>query len=84
MPHSRSRCEERNIPHIKLAYASDIERSRVIGRSVDHGEEILNNALVASLEHGMWFYKDMDASLWCLQYMTWEHSHNECVLTLSR
>ena len=73
MPHSRSKCEEQNFQRIKLAYASDMERSRVIGRSVDHGEEILNNALVASLDHGMGFYENMDASLWYLHYITWEH-----------
>ena len=47
-----------------------MECSRVTGRSVDHGEEILNNALVASLDHGMWLYEDMDTSLWCLHDIT--------------
>ena len=69
---------------MKLAYASDMERSRVIGRSVDHGEEIMKSALVASLDHGMWFYEDIDASLWYLHDITLEHSHNERVLTSSR
>ena len=59
-------------------------RCRVIHKSKDNGEEIFFNSLVASLDHGMWFYEDIDASLWYLHDITLEHSHNERVLTSTR
>jgi len=80
----RSRCEDQNIQRIKLAYASDVDRASVIDHSIDNSEEILNDALQVSLDHGMWFYEDIDASRWYLHEITLEHSHNERVLTSSR
>ncbi len=68
---------------IKLAYASDFARSKLIWW-VCSADKFQNNALIASLDHAMWFYGEVDATRWHLHDINLQHSQDERVLSTTR
>ena len=76
--------DHQNLHRIKLAYASDLRRSTMIWSIRPSAKKLHEGALVASLDHGMWFYGDVYANQWYLHDTELEHSQDERVLTSSR